>query len=66
MSKNNEKLKMNKRTNIILEEINKVITLTDLDPILIAFKNNEILKEFFMKRFFEIIQVKFIYSGNPR
>jgi hypothetical protein len=58
MSKNTEKSKI-KRINIISEEINKVIKSSDLDPILITFKNNEVLKEFYLKRFFEIIQVIF-------
>jgi hypothetical protein len=59
MSINTEKLKKNNRINIIKEEVEKLVKATELDPILITFKSNDMLKEFFMKRFFEILQVWF-------
>lgn len=45
-----------KRACIILNEIYQLIDKTKLNPILETFKNNEMLKEFYMKRVFEILK----------
>ena len=48
---------LDKTERNISTSIETLIKTIDLDPILLVFKNNEILKEFFLKRFFEILQV---------
>lgn len=47
------------RCNSIIEIFNCMTDKLNLDPILETFKSNEILKEFYMKRIFEVINVKF-------
>lgn len=47
------------RSNSIIEIFNSMTDKLNLDPILETFKSNEILKEFYMKRIFEVINVKF-------
>jgi hypothetical protein len=42
--------------------IQYLIKSIDLDPILLVFKNHDILKEFFLKRFFEILEVLLFYQ----
>jgi hypothetical protein len=50
--------KEQKRSFIILDLLYENIDKARLDPILDVFKNNELLKEFYMKRILEIIKVK--------
>jgi Cdc6-like AAA superfamily ATPase len=46
-----------KRVIIILDEFTQLIDRTKFDPILEIFKSNEMLKEFYIKRIFELIKV---------
>jgi hypothetical protein len=55
------KQELTKRSNSIIEIFNSMTDKLNLDPILETFKSNEILKEFYMKRIFEVINVKFIF-----
>jgi hypothetical protein len=55
------KKELTKRSNSIIEIFNSMTDKLNLDPILETFKSNEILKEFYMKRIFEVINVKFIF-----
>lgn len=55
------KTEINKRRCVILDGLYSLIDKTKFDPILETFKNNELLKEFYMKRIFEIFEVCCIY-----
>ncbi len=60
------KQEIKKRANLIVAEINSMTDKLKLDPILETFKSNEILKEFYMKRIFEVLNVKqnFLYLSR--
>ncbi len=63
------KQEIKKRVNLIVAEINSMTDKLNLDTILETFKSNEILKEFYMKRIFEVLNVKQIFYfkvGNPK
>jgi hypothetical protein len=51
-----------KRALSILDDIYTMLDRCKLDPILETFKSNEILKEFYLKRIFELMKVKIILS----
>jgi bifunctional N-acetylglucosamine-1-phosphate-uridyltransferase/glucosamine-1-phosphate-acetyltransferase GlmU-like protein len=56
ISKND--LENKKRTISIIEDLYNMFDRSKLDPILETFKSNEMLKEFYMKRIFELMKVK--------
>lgn len=56
ISKND--LENKKRTISIIEDLYSMFDRCKLDPILETFKSNEMLKEFYMKRIFELMKVK--------
>ena len=56
ISKND--LENKKRTISIIEDLYNMFDRCKLDPILETFKSNEMLKEFYMKRIFELMKVK--------
>lgn len=47
-----------KRIHTVIDELYSMFDKTKLDPILDTFKSNEMLKEFYMKRIFELMKVK--------
>ena len=56
ISKND--LENQNRTISIIEDLYNMFDTCKLDPILETFKSNEMLKEFYMKRIFELMKVK--------
>jgi hypothetical protein len=48
-----------KRIHSIIDGLYSLFDKTKLDPILETFKLYEMLKEFYMKRLFELMKVKF-------
>ena len=48
-----------KRVYSMIDELYSMFDRYKLDPILETFKSNELLKEFYMKRIFELMKVRF-------
>jgi hypothetical protein len=61
---NKLKPKLNTRKCLIYNELNNILDNIHLDPILETFRNNDILKEFFIKRLHELIAVILFNSRN--
>jgi len=54
-------LENKKRTTSIIEGLYNMFDRSKLDPILETFKSNEMLKEFYMKRIYELMKVKIYF-----
>ena len=49
-----------KRVYSIIDDLYSMFDRCKLDPILETFKSNELLKEFYMKRIFELMKVRLV------